>query len=139
MMHNRTLLIFAMLAAIVTLPSPASSQSAVTALPTCEGKLQVRPSSVIFACGDGGVYATDVRWSQWGSAFATARATMHANDCTPNCAQGHFQVYAAYLAVSGSQRCANGENAYARASYVPRSKGLPTSRSRLDWYNYSCH
>lgn len=128
-----------MVVAICSLPATASSQAVVRALPNCQDKPETRPSSVIFACGDGGVYATGVRWINWGDPFATATAAMHANDCTPNCAQGHFHVYSAYLAVTGSQRCPNGVLAYARAAYVARSKGMPTPRSHLDWLNYSCH
>ncbi len=117
---------------------PAGATPSITALPDCQSKLVSRPSQVIFACGDGGVYATNVRWTNWGAPFAVATATMHANDCTPNCAQGHFHVYGAYLAATGRQRCARGVSAYQRVAYVPRTKGLPTARSRLDWLNLIC-
>ncbi len=120
------------------LPLAASSRSApIAALPNCLGKPIVRPTSVIFACGDGGVYATGVHWRNWGAPFATATATMHENDCTPNCAQGHFHTFAAYLAVTGREIC-HGHVAYAKQSYVARTKGLPAPRSRLDWMSLPC-
>jgi hypothetical protein len=135
--------IFAGVAALVAaaiLPAYASSRTAsIAALPDCLGKPVVRPTSVVFACGDGGVYATGVRWSNWGAPFATATATIHENDCTPNCAQGHFHTYAAYLAVTGRERCHSGQIAYGKQSFVRRTKGLPTSRTRLDWFDLPCH
>ncbi len=109
-----------------------------SALPDCQGKLQVRPSSIVFACGDGGVYATGVQWSKWGTLSATATATMHANDCEPNCAQGHFHTYAAIIVVSGTLRCSNGATAYREIAYVPRSQGYPTARTKLDWMQLQC-
>ena len=119
-------------------PVPGATQPQINALPNCQDKPETRPTSVVFACGDGGVYATGVRWSNWGAPFATASATMHANDCTPNCAQGHFHVYAAYLAATGSQRCPNGERAYAKAAYAARSHGTLNAHSRLDWFDRPC-
>ncbi len=130
------LLGLAALIALMIVPAAAST-TPVAALPNCLGKLEVRPASVVLACGDGGVYATGVRWSNWGSPFATATATMHANDCTPNCAQGHFHTYAAYLAVSGRQNC-HGRLSYQRIAYVARTRGIPTVHSRLDWFESPC-
>ena len=120
------------------MPAAGSAHSSVTAFMPCDGAAQVRPTTVVFACGDGGVYATNVRWMNWGQPFATATATMHENDCTPNCAQGHFHVYAAYLALSGSQRC-GARLTYARAAYVARTRGLPNPRTHLDWQEFPCH
>lgn len=136
----RRLIVIGLATLLVVLGSPthALTQTRVTALPNCLDKPEVRPTSVIFACGDGGVYADGVRWSDWGKAFATATATMHANDCTPNCAEGHFHTYAATLAVSGTQRCPNGQIAYQRVAYAPRSHGTPTIHSRLDWFSRAC-
>lgn len=129
-----------LLAGTTLLAAPMhGAASTVMALPDCQFKLEVKPSSVLFACGDGGVYATSVHWNNWGASFATASATMHANDCEPNCAQGHFHVYAAYLAATGRQRCRNGEYAYAKISYVARTQGMPTPRTHLEWMDTPCH
>lgn len=108
-------------------------------LSDCTFGLQARPTQVVFACGDGGVYATGVRWLDWGAPFATATATLHANDCEPNCAAGHFHVSSVYLAVTGRQRCSHGVTAYAKIAYAPRTHGPPNPRSRLDWFPRPCH
>jgi hypothetical protein len=73
----------------VGVPATAQSAPPTTVLAACGGKPEVRPTHVLFACGDGGVWADGVRWTQWGEQVAMATATMHANDCTPNCADGH--------------------------------------------------
>jgi hypothetical protein len=126
-------------AVAVTVPEAARTQTPIRILPDCQGKPQVRPSSVLFACGDGGVYATGVHWNDWGAPFATATATIHENTCTPNCAQGHFIVYPVYLAVTGRQQCSRGGAAYLKATYVPRKRGLPTRASQLNWIEFPCH
>lgn len=123
-------------ASVLVVQGTGSAQT-VRALPDCQGKLQVRPSSIVFACGDGGVYATGVSWSKWGTLSATATATMHANDCEPNCAAGHFHTYAAIIVASGTQRCSN-VTAYRQIAYVPRSQGYPTPRTKLDWMQLRC-
>ncbi len=138
MLRRLALASLATLAVILSSPTHALTQTRITALPDCQGKPGVRPTSVVFACGDGGVYADGVRWSSWGEPFATATATMHANDCTPNCAEGHFHTYAAILAVSGRQRCPNGQVAYQKVAYVPRTRGVPTTHSTLDWFDRDC-
>ena len=127
-----------MLVTSMGFPMIGSTQPPITALPDCQGKLAVRPTQVVFACGDGNVYATGVVWSHWGSLFATATATMHENDCEPNCAAGHFHTYAAVLAVTGSQRCKGGPTAYARAGYGPRTLGVPNAHSKLTWFPRPC-
>jgi hypothetical protein len=70
----------------------AQSSAPITALPDCQGAPHARPANVIFACGDGGVYASNLRWTNWGEQFATGVGTLSKNDCEPNCAQGHFHT-----------------------------------------------
>lgn len=127
-----------MLVAATSFPMTASSQPPITVLPDCQGKPAVRPTSVVFACGDGGVYATGAVWSRWGEQFATATATLHANDCTPNCAQGHFHTSAVVLVVAGSQQCPGGRDAYRRVGYGPRTLGTPNAHSKLYWLDVPC-
>lgn len=91
--------------------------------------LRERPASVTIACGDGNLFATGVRWSRWGGAVARATATAHANDCTPNCALGHFRSYRATLSASRPRACSGGRIAYTRLSisfvHGPRRQTLP--------------
>ena len=82
------------------------------ALPDCLGKPKVRPTEVIFACGDANFGARKLRWTGWGEAFAAAVGVAYANDCTPDCAAGKVHNYQAVLVASGSQRCPGGVVAY---------------------------
>ena len=82
-------------------------------LPDCLGKLRVKPTEVVLACGDGNFGIRKLSWVGWGSATAHATGTAYANDCKPYCAAGHFHTYPAVLVASGRQSC-HGSPAYAR-------------------------
>jgi len=99
--------------------SGAAGSAAISppALPDCQGKLVVKPASIVLACGDGNFYVENLKWTGWGASFAAASGTGKANDCTPNCAAGHFHSYPMLLMVTGSQRC-GGRPAYARVVYA---------------------
>lgn len=51
------------------------------------------PATFVIACADANYELTGLHWRGWGSAHATATGTARANDCTPNCAAGHFHSY----------------------------------------------
>ena len=74
-------------------------------VPLCTQKAAVAPASWTLACGDGNYWLSGLRWHGWGAASATATGTAHQNDCTPNCAAGHFRTVAVSVAVSGTLRC----------------------------------
>jgi hypothetical protein len=88
------------------------------ALADCRGKPQVKPRSVVLSCADGNFGFGDLTWFGWGGARAVALGTAFANDCTPDCASGHFHNYQGVLIVSGTQRCPDGMRAYAIVSYA---------------------
>ena len=44
-------------------------------------------------------------WIGWGGARTAATGVAYANDCTPNCAAGHFHDYSAMIVLDGSQKC----------------------------------
>jgi len=80
--------------------------AAVTSVPvvvSCGGKTQVRPGEYILACGDGGALAEGLNWAAWGSSSALASGTYALNDCTPDCAAGHFDAFPALVVLWGSQ------------------------------------
>jgi hypothetical protein len=70
--------------------------------------LEVRPTSLLLACGDGTAGLQTVTWSDWGTAVtatgsmgsATGTGEFWLNDCTPNCAQGHHLTYPARVTLS---------------------------------------
>ena len=116
----------------------AQSSAPITALPDCQGAPHARPANVIFACGDGGVYASNLRWTNWGEQFATGVGTLSKNDCEPNCAQGHFHTSPVAVVVVGRQRCPNGQMAYQEAAYVPLVSGIPNVGDTTSWFIFKC-
>jgi len=97
--------------------SPASAQSTI-ALPDCVGKPQVRPSEVIFACGDANFLARHLQWTGWGEGFAAATGVAEVNDCTPSCVAGHFHSYRVVIIANGHQSCPGGAPAYTTVTYA---------------------
>ena len=98
-------------------PQRAAAAPAMS-LPDCLGKPQVRPSQVIFACGDGGFSARNLQWTGWGENFAAAIGIGEVNDCTPNCAAGKFHSFRIVLIASGHQACPEGRPAYRTVTYA---------------------
>ena len=107
----------ALVATLGGISSPVSAQSTI-ALPDCVGKPQVRPSEVIFACGDANFLARRLQWTGWGERFAAATGIAAINDCTPYCAAGHFHNYRVVIIASGHQSCPDGHPAYTTVTYA---------------------
>jgi hypothetical protein len=63
---------------------------------------QVEPSGYIFTCADDGVGLQDLHWTAWSPALASASGTYYENQCTPDCAAGHFLKYPALVVLWGS-------------------------------------
>ena len=107
----------AALIALVGAAAPAAQPARATetiAIPDCLGTPRVRPVTIMLACGDGGFIANRLSWTGWGSTFAAARGVASANDCTPNCAEGHYHTSPIVLIADGRERCPDGRSAYAR-------------------------
>ena len=102
----------------------AAAQTSVSALPDCAGKPQTRPAQVMFACGDGNFVANKLKWTGWGDTFAAATGTGSMNDCTPNCAAGHFHSAPIVVIASGRQTCPDGRAAYATLTWACIGKPL---------------
>jgi hypothetical protein len=70
--------------------------------------LEVRPTSLLLACGDGTAGLQKVTWSHWGTAVtaadsmgtATGTGEFWLNDCTPSCAKGHDLTYPVRVTLS---------------------------------------
>ena len=95
-------------AAAVTPVSSAANAAPVDAngrpfvLWDCESKPLVEPASLVLACADGGDRMTAMRWSSWAPSHAAGTGIQSLNDCTPNCATGHFHDYPVDIALTGS-------------------------------------
>src|SRR5262245_13276300 len=79
------------------LGQPPSAEGADSQLyfPSHCNDSQVKPTSIILTCADGGLQVKDITWNTWNQQGASGEGTAWANDCTPNCAQGHFHEYPA--------------------------------------------
>lgn len=104
--------------ALLGCPSGAagSRQRVFIAASGCTGHTY-RPTRVTLACGDGNLYATAIVYRGYGGRTAPASATIHINNCLPDCAAGSFKVYRGTLSFSAIVRCADGRLYYSRARY----------------------
>jgi len=65
-------------------------------------KEQFKPKRITIACGDAGIWLSKLKWSSWGSSNAKGAGTYNQNDCTPDCADGHFHYYPSLEVLWGS-------------------------------------
>jgi hypothetical protein len=75
----------------------------------CEDKPKVRPTSFVLACADGNDRLLGMHWTNWVPTSATGTGVQYLNDCTPNCATGHFHSYPVDIALTGTYRAAQNE------------------------------
>ena len=59
----------------------------------CAGEPQIRPGSFVLTCADDNSSLTGLSWASWTAGTALGTGTWHINDCTPDCAHGHFLTY----------------------------------------------
>jgi hypothetical protein len=105
------------LAAAVMAGAAHGGAARPTVLPDCLGHPQVKPDTIVLACGDGNESVSGLEWTGWGSTFAAGRGTISIDDCTPNCAAGHDHFYRVVVLVSGHQTCTpGGKTAYAKVT-----------------------
>jgi hypothetical protein len=64
-----------------------------TAVISCLGRPEARPSSFTLACADGNAYLTGLSWTSWAPRLASGYGAQVVNDCLPYCAAGHFHSY----------------------------------------------
>jgi hypothetical protein len=92
----------------------------------CAHRPQIRPSAIVFACGDGNFYATGLHWKRWNGTDAVATGTGHQNDCTPNCAAGRFHTFPLTVRLSRVVACVRGRREFSRAAWDSvRLAGIP--------------
>ena len=90
------------------------------------GPLVSAPKTFVITCADANYELAGLHWRAWGSAKATATGSARANDCTPNCAAGHFHAYAMTAVADKLARCGKARY-YARLTVVyagARPKGI---------------
>ena len=88
--------------------APADSQfhgsRVYVASEACSGRTY-RPSRITIACGDGGFFATGIRYSHYGGRVASATAELNTHSCVPNCAQSAFHAFPGTIALLDVVRC----------------------------------
>jgi hypothetical protein len=82
----------ALASVLVAAPGDAAPPKRTYAPKDCN-KPQVRPNRIVFACGDGGLYANDFNWKKWGHRRARGKGVLHAKTCDPDCATGGWNHY----------------------------------------------
>jgi hypothetical protein len=82
------------------------------------------PTSITLACADGGVVAADIAWSVWTSTTAVGTGTAIVNSCTPDCAEGSPQRFAARITLSGL-RTVDGTPEFSSATLVATGTAPP--------------
>jgi hypothetical protein len=98
---------------------------------------QVRPRSIVLACGDGNLYLAGLTWSGWTARSATGAGLAHVNDCNPYCAAGHFHTYPVTVRLSRPATCRTGKRPqFTRLVY--RYAGTKPAGARSSLYTYPC-
>ena len=94
----------------------------------------VRPKMIVVACGDGNFWFAGLHWQTWTATGAAATGTAHLNDCTPNCAAGHFHTYPASVRLSAPKTC-KGKHELTRISWrFTAAKPAGVDRTGTDTY-----
>lgn len=110
--------------------------TALTPVPSflgCPGLApQVRPRSIVVACGDGNFYLDRLKWSHWSAKVAVADGLGHQNDCRPDCVRGRFHVYAVTVRLTRPEVCRAGRLLFTRFSYsFVASKPVGSARTNV--------
>ena len=86
----------------------------------------VEPTEIVLACADYNAILEALHWTSWTATSATAVGTLVYNDCTPNCAEGHFHhVPGTRVTLTVPSR----ENATAGSMCGPRCRRTPNPQA----------
>lgn len=90
----------------------------------CEGAAY-KPREIVLTCGDAGLVATKLQWSQWGASQAKGSGTGEEKVCTPNCAEGKVAKGKMEVTLSKPKLCnQDGKRHFTKVHYV-YPKGAP--------------
>lgn len=134
-MFHRPFAIMIALAAVTTasmtntLAAAASGQQ-VRVIAACAAP-KYKPTKYIFACADGNNGMKNAAYDWWTAKTAHGTATFYYNDCTPNCAAGHFHFVRAEFTLFRVVQTTKSGPLFSRASVDTRQGHqvyyLPTS------------
>lgn len=118
-----------------TLPA-ASAQAPATSRPKVDAGIEVygncktpsvEPTEIVLACADYNALLEALHWTSWTATSATAVGTFVSNDCTPNCADGHFHhVPGTRVTLTVPSRGAGGQQVWSEVQENPEPPGYAT-------------
>src|SRR4051794_31244905 len=68
-------------------------------------KPRVRPTLIVFTCGDAGSIVQHVQWRRWGGAIAVGAGEYSENTCVPSCASDGRRSHHATVWLGDVGRC----------------------------------
>ena len=90
----------------------------------------IEPTQIVMACADFGERFKNLQWTNWTSANATGVGTFSYNDCTPNCANGHFHdVSNVRVTLSSPVNGPDGAKVWSRLQMQPAVDHFPAVES----------
>jgi hypothetical protein len=115
-----------------TLPA-ASAPATAAGLPSADAGIEVygncqtpsvEPAEIVLACADYNALLESLHWTSWTATSATAVGTFVYNDCTPNCAEGHFHhVPGTRVTLTVPSRTASGQRVWSQIQESPEPPG----------------
>jgi hypothetical protein len=118
-----------------TLPA-ASARVAAARLPSVDAGIKVyancktpsvEPAEIVLACADYNALLESLHWTSWTATSATAVGTFVYNDCTPNCADGHFRhVPGTRVTLTVPSRTSGGQRVWSLIQENPEPPGYET-------------
>jgi hypothetical protein len=106
-----TLAFTAVFGALIAPRIASGSADVYVAARACTGH-SLRPTTIILACGDGGMWASAIAYSSYGGKDAEASVRLSVIDCVPNCAAGHAITRSGTLPLYGLVSCPDGRRYY---------------------------
>ena len=67
------------------------TNSSIGMFVTCTNQVAAQPTALVASCADANSGLSSLVWSHWGDSTAYATGVGRWNDCTPNCAAGHWR------------------------------------------------
>ncbi len=128
--------------AILAVSAPAASEKAgdpVYGTKDCS-KPRIKPSRIVFTCADAGLYYTADKWSYFNQREAGGVGKVHANDCTPDCADGTYHKYKAriWLYKPRRQSCAGRRVLIFQRAEVRFLRSKPKPLHRTEKFAVGC-
>jgi hypothetical protein len=68
-------------------------------------KPRVRPTEIVFQCGDAGSYMQHIHWRRWGGSVAVGTGVYSEKTCVPDCATGPLRTHHATVWLGSIGRC----------------------------------